>query len=155
MKLTIAIETLLSGLALAADKLPIGAACDTNVNCNNNCLDGRWTIANRGGADVFVCDPKNTDSPLYFRGQCIRISTIAGFPIQSFGATKTATACNKLGGESCKYGCVITGSKLAPDASAAMWKQACLGAGAQEIDITSPDNRYTRERAEAYAQCEK
>ena len=60
MKLIVTAATLPS---LFADKLPIGAACDTNINCNNNCLDGRWTIASRDGADVFVCDPKNTDHP--------------------------------------------------------------------------------------------
>lgn len=123
---------LFSTLALA-DKYAAGTACHSSVECNTNCLNSQWTLSNPTiGGYAFVCDPDLADGTLYYKATCDLIS----LTIQVNDREKTTSACTSLGGTSCQFGCVVSGSSRTPDVTAASWKQACAGAGTQLSRIT-------------------
>jgi hypothetical protein len=136
---------LLSGLALA-DKLPAGATCGTNVDCNKNCLISQWTLAKQGTDYAFVCDPNLADGTQYFTAECQKST----FGIQMGDRERTVTACTKVGGKLCDYSCVVTGSSRAPDATPPLWKKACADAGTQYSAISA---RASKENAYRLAGC--
>ena len=136
---------LLSGLALA-DKLPAGAACGTNVDCNDNCMDSRWTIADQDGAYVLVCDP-NLDGTLYDSATCR-----TGASELTTDLTKTATACDKVGGRNCSIGCVVTQDARSPSVGRTAWKNACAELGTEGYFTTSVS--ISKEMAESFAGCD-
>lgn len=95
MKHLIIATALLSGLALA-EKLLAGAACGTNADCNDNCLDSRWAPANQDGKYTFVCDPDLADGTLWYEGICDLIKGTV--PVAD--REKTKAACASLGARS-------------------------------------------------------
>jgi hypothetical protein len=154
MKFTITFA-LWSGLATAAKYSP-GALCRTNTECNNNCLDGQWAVGNQNGDYVLVCAPNNEDTVRYFEGTCDkRVKRFGGITGLQYDATSTASACNDIGGESCKYGCVFSSSRTTADDADPAWRQACLKAGANDAPYTNTLPQLTKERAEEYAGCSR
>lgn len=75
MKLIIAIA-LLFRLALA--KYNPGSTCNTNVECNENCIDSQRTLSEQGGAYIFACDPSVADPAQYFKADCQQAAPIIG-----------------------------------------------------------------------------
>jgi hypothetical protein len=120
---------LLFGSALAA-KYPAGATCRTNTECDGNCINKQWTIANRDGAYVFACDPNVADSTVYFAGECRSSTTLSVLPTR-YNTQKTASTCEKFGGQLCAAGCVITTTKSAVGDTSSSWTKACADLGAQ------------------------
>ena len=141
MKLLLIATALLSGLALA-EKLPAGAACGSNADCNDNCLDSRWAPANQDGKYTFVCDPNLADGTLWYEGICDLIRGTV--PVAD--REKTKSACASLGGTLCLRSCVFSGSSRTPDGTMATWKQACVDAGTHLNTIIPADTEASARR---------
>jgi hypothetical protein len=137
---------LLTSLALA-ESLPAGTVCDNNNDCNKRCLYSQWTIASHNGHYVFVCDPDLADTAVYYTAVC-RTSAL-GVLVRN--PQRTASACSSVGGKNCDLRCVVTGSIRAPDATRALWKKACVDAGAVDDVIETQRNE---EIADGFAGCE-
>jgi hypothetical protein len=144
-KITIA---LLPPLTLAA-KYPPGTACRTNTECNDNCIDKQWTIANRNDVYIFVCDPSLTDPTGYFVGQCR--SHALGLPLSPlvYNVEKTASACSDVGGQFCDEGCVITGKESTATEARSTWLEACSHYGTEGTG----QNKASRGEAVSLAAC--
>ena len=145
------IAVILLSVSVLAAKYPAGAVCRTNVECDANCINKQWTVADRDDSYVLVCDPNVADPAEYFVGQCR--SRPEGFPIltpRSYDAGKTASACAKLGGQSCPKGRVISTTKSAYTDNYSSWQKACLDLGAQGSGFTEE----TKEEADLLAGCD-
>ncbi|KAJ5741985.1 hypothetical protein N7533_011394 [Penicillium manginii] len=62
-------------VASLAAKYPAGTNCHSNLECNDNCLDGKWTITNVQGDYQLVCDPTKDDPTQYYAAYCERKRT--------------------------------------------------------------------------------
>ena len=147
MKLIIAIA-LLCKLALA--KYSPGSACNTNIECNENCIDSQWTLSEQSGTYAFVCDPSVADPAQYFKADCQKAAPIIGALLFEYDAETTRVACDKVGGRNCRRGCVITGSTSTADQARDSWGSACADAGASKSGFNIRD---TEGRAESLAEC--
>jgi hypothetical protein len=124
----ITILALLAGSALAAAP---GSVCKTNVECNANCIDSKWTIAAQtDGSYKLVCDPTISDGTQHYSSTCNKFN---GFGAE-YDKAATASACTKVGGLSCANGCVSSGKKSGEIAFRASWSIAC---GVTEL-VTAP-----------------
>lgn len=131
MKLIITIA-FLTRLAFA-QKYAAGDACHTNIECNNNCVNSQWTVANQDGEYAFVCDPDLADGTLWWVGSCDKTILAA----QVIDREKTASVCNDFCGALCRFGCAFSGSSRTPSDTIAAWEQGCADAGTQLNSITS------------------
>lgn len=97
---------------------------------------------------------QRAEDPLYYIGYCqdTLVSVGGVVDIGENQSTKTATACNQLGGESCERGCVIAGNKETPNLTRASWKEACRAAGAGDDELIRQDF-VTREVVRNLAGC--
>ena len=148
MKLIIAIA-FLTRLAFA-QKYAAGDACHTNIECNNNCVNSQWTVANQDGEYALVCDPALIDTPQYYTTGCYSQS-ISGLFASSYDPDDTRTACNKLAGQMCRLRCVLTGKKSTTDQVRNSWADACSNAGSHKNEFN--DQGLTREQTEKAAGC--
>lgn len=87
--------------SVSADKYQPGQACHTNGECNKNCLDSSWTVILVDGAPALVCDPDKDDTTEYFIINCEKDL--------DKGRTATTAVCNKVKGQLCAEGCVVSG----------------------------------------------
>ncbi|CAI7592886.1 unnamed protein product [Penicillium pancosmium] len=110
MKLLASIS--LFAVAALAVTYPAGTNCHTNTECNNNCLDGSWTIMNVDGDYQLVCDPTKGDPTQYYRAQCY-VRNIGSYRGEDLDAALTRS------GEASKATCDKSGG----------WEKAC---GAQK-----------------------
>jgi hypothetical protein len=147
MKLIVTVALLLGpGLALA-DKYSPGATCRNNFECDANCLDGLYTIADQNGKYAFVCDP---DPPAFYAGQCQNtLAAVGDLSPHFYNERATTSACLQLRGKLCRNGCVVTGDMKTPDLTFASWRQACAAAGANDNELS----KRGREGAEVFTEC--
>lgn len=80
---------------------------------------------------------KRAEDPLYYIGYCQdALVSIGGVvELEHNQDTRTASACNQLGGKSCERGCVITGDKDTPDLTRSLWEEGCRAEGARDAEL--------------------
>jgi hypothetical protein len=109
----------LAGSALAAAP---GSVCNTNVECNADCINSKWTIAAQtDGSYKFVCDSTTQDATQYYSSAC---NKVIGFDT-SYDEGATAKACAKVGGVSCASACVSSGMITSENTFRVSWSNAC------------------------------
>lgn len=111
--------------------MPPDTACHTNVECNQKCQDGRWTIAKQANEYIFVCDPKAVDSAQSYLAQCNRAVGV-GITVATPSIAITDAACTDIGGKFCNSvepECVVSGKRSAEKQSRDAWGAACTKAG--------------------------
>jgi hypothetical protein len=88
------IRALLASSALAT--YAPGSVCNSNLECNSNCIKSQWTIAASGNGSSyrFVCDPAASDDTQYYSSVCNKFT----FTGNSYDKGATARACAKVGG---------------------------------------------------------
>ncbi|CAI7642642.1 unnamed protein product [Penicillium manginii] len=92
----------LFAVASLAAKYPAGTNCHSNLECNDNCLDGKWTITNVQGDYQLVCDPTKDDPTQYYAAFCYGKAktdrdgetTFA----EGYNTEGTKAECSKVGG---------------------------------------------------------
>lgn len=148
MKLSIAITALASSALVGAKYVP-GAKCNTNIECNNNCLGGRWTTVPDGdsGRDIFACDPTTPNPLQWYLGFCF---APRGRGIQS--TAFVAAACNEVNSTYCGGSqCVLSGLRSQDAETESKWTEACKKVGGGRSSIRQSKDEAT---AKSAAQCE-
>jgi hypothetical protein len=127
------ILALLAGSALAT--YAPGSACNSNLECNSNCIKSQWTIAASGNGSSyrFVCDPAASDDTQYYSSVCNKFA----FTGNSYDKGATARACAKVGGLFCASACVSPGTKSSENGFRAKWSNACRGIGLVSTSIVA------------------
>jgi hypothetical protein len=128
MKLLASIS--LFAVASLAAKYPAGTNCHSNLECNDNCLDGKWTITNVQGDYQLVCDPTKDDPTQYYVVYCHdkRTKDEDGKPIKvepGFNTEGTKVACGKVGGVYCDSECYLSGKRSTQGDISSSWVNAC------------------------------
>lgn len=142
MKLSDAIFIFTSSTLVTAKSAP-GNKRRTNSDCNQNCLDGKWTIItdfNDTSRSVFACDPLHADPVQYTTGSCL------GKTLRDEGPR--AAACEAVGGTNCKFRCVMNGRLSTKDVIEREWNAQCTKAkGHLALTFTSEDEGIVRQKA--------
>ncbi|KAM0717330.1 hypothetical protein Q7P37_007182 [Cladosporium fusiforme] len=142
MRLSKAILIFTSSTLVTAKSTP-GTKCRTNSDCNQNCLDGKWTIIpdyNDTSRSVFACDPLHADPVQYTTGSCHGRNLRDGGP--------KAAACEAVGGTNCKFRCVMSGTLSTKDVIEREWAAQCTKAkGTLPLTFTSEDEGLVRQKA--------
>jgi hypothetical protein len=141
MKSLVPTLAIFASSALAA-KYAAGDLCHSNVECNKNCLDAQFTVAEQDGGYVFVCDPKVADATQWYGMRCIYTDFSRAFPIQTIDKDVTASACKTVGGQVCGPSCVLSGKRSVDGETRSKWKQAC-GNDSADIDVR-PDEQAAK-----------
>jgi hypothetical protein len=117
-------KSLITALALLAStafaaKYEAGTICHSNVECNNNCINGQWTVAETDGGYVFVCDP-SVANPVQWYALTCKYEREA-YPAES----GTKKACDEVGGEVCGGTCITSGKRSEDGDLRSKWFDAC------------------------------
>jgi hypothetical protein len=117
-------KSLITALALLAStafaaKYESGTICHSNVECNDNCINGQWTVAEKDGGYVFVCDPGVTNPVQWYAQACVYERE--RFPAES----STKKACDEVGGEICGSACMASGKRSEDGDLRGKWYNAC------------------------------
>ena len=116
MKLLASVVSLFA-VASLADKYPPGTNCHTNRECNNQCLDGTWTIMQVQGDYQLVCDPTAANPTQYYGAACVTDNR--------YDPEGGKRACDKTGGSFCDNKCYFSGKRTAQDDLSGSWIKAC------------------------------
>lgn len=121
---TMKLVTLFTFMSTAAAVYKAGTPCYTNVECNQNCIDKKWTIQNIDSDYVLVCDPKGVDPVLYHYAQCRTVADPYGVTPDLESTRKT---CAAVGGKFCNKDaiCSFNGKRSAETASRQKWNTSC------------------------------
>lgn len=113
-----------------------GTVCNTNLECNANCIDAEWNvkITLSDGGWALACTRK-IDAAQYHIGTC-EVADDISFDT-NFDGTKTNTACGTVAGSSsCKDGCLLSGKKSTSGDIERQWKKACQDVQADAASFT-------------------
>lgn len=126
MKSLITAVALLASSALAAN-YAAGTICHSNVECNKNCLDAQFTVAEQDGGYVFVCDPSIGNPTQWYNLKCKEPGSVQNGDKTVVEAT--ADACDSIGGVICSvYYCVISGKRSSDGDLRKAFSDACQAA---------------------------
>jgi hypothetical protein len=118
----IAAFAIFASSALAV-KYAAGDICHSNVECEANCLDKQYTVADQDGGFVFVCDPSIADPKQWYNMACLERDILQhGGMIWHEELTKTA--CKSIGGQACSY-CVVSAKRSEDEDLRNKWTKAC------------------------------
>lgn len=111
-----------------AAKYPAGAICQTNKDCDANCLDSQWSVGQMNSDSVFICDPAKADTTLYFSAHCstksVQVGTFGGQQ-EELNTEATETVCKAQGGRMCEFGCVVSSKASAEGDLRSAWESGC------------------------------
>ena len=125
----IAAMALFASSTLAA-KYEAGTICHSNVECEQNCIDKQYTIANVDGGYVFVCDPGVSNPTAWYTLSCTSRNEILEGP--------TTTACEKIGGQMCEYECALSGKRSEDEDNRKKWSASCPPSEESSEGLTYP-----------------
>lgn len=146
-----------SALALYAP----GEKCTTNTECNDECFEGRWTIAKQPDDNwVLVCDPDGTgpgdtgpDDTAWQMGICY--TTVLNTETSSH--LDTLEACDRLDVTVCGFSCVtdalcgpsciLSGKKAEAESTRVKFEAACKAADAKGGTMKRYDSKADAEEA--------
>jgi hypothetical protein len=136
-----------------------GTTCKDNIDCNNNCEGGQWTIAaNSGGSYQFICVPAIPDESgpkQYYSSVCGKYISVG--PLIGSGEillqdeAATASACKSVGGVFCRS-CVSSGVISKERSFRESWYELCKAKVLVNVgtDVQSYDSET---EAKKVAQC--
>jgi hypothetical protein len=140
------ILALLVGSALAAAP---GSVCNTNVECNANCINSKWTIAAQtDGSYRFVCYPTISDETQYYSSTCNKLNIFD----RPYDKEATGVACAKVGGILCTTACVSSGEITSEIDFRNSWDSACGLVGHMTAEV---DARDSEDLAKDDANCKR
>ncbi|EAW11771.1 uncharacterized protein ACLA_094710 [Aspergillus clavatus NRRL 1] len=121
MKLLAATVSLLT-VPVLAGKYAAGTVCNTNTECVDHCLEGRYTIVSHNGGFAFACDPNSADPVQYY----VAVSKPGIWKAYAPTATqKTQMACDAMKGAMCNHVCFLSGKKSLEDDMRSQWYDTC------------------------------
>lgn len=126
IKSLIAAVTLLASTAFAAGKYEAGTICHSNIECEKNCIDKQYTVAEQDGGFVFACDPSVADPTQWYKFYC---GDFEGVKVEL-----TEAACKKFEGQMCANQCVLSGKRGKDEVNREKWKKEC-GSYFSSIDV--------------------
>jgi hypothetical protein len=126
MRPVIAAAAIFASSTLAAT-YAAGDICYSNIECEKNCLNKQYTIADEDGGFVFVCDPGVADPVQWYRLGCLEHDSNA-LDLYKWDRAATKASCTALGGRDC--GACVTSSKRSLDEEVRKdWAKRCTANG--------------------------
>jgi len=153
MRFIIAGFAIFASSTLAA-KYAAGDICHSNTECEKNCVDKQYTVAEQDGGFVFVCDPSVANPVQWYAMACTEIGSGRGPQPYKFNAEKTETACKSIGGQACGS-CVVSAERGEDENLRGKWLDNCTGGLARfstQISVMA-DRRGGREAELRVSKC--
>jgi hypothetical protein len=124
---------------------PPGTICQTNKECDANCLGGQWSVALKNNNAVLLCDPKKTDRIQYYAAACEKMNPDGRelFLSGSRGTVDkdlTKNVCKDQGGQICDDGCVVSGVASREEDLRTRWDKACRVDGTTLAAVVKEDS---------------
>jgi hypothetical protein len=143
MRFLITAAAIFASSALAA-KYAAGDICHSNVECEENCIDKQYTVAEQNGGFVFVCDPGVGDPMQWYRLTCTSYdnSIDARYPVVNVDETRAA--CKTVGGTDCENSCLLSGKRSNDEELRSEWTKAC-GDISEAVVIVQADEEAAKE----------
>jgi hypothetical protein len=135
MKLSGVIIPLFAATSLTAAKYPAGTICHTNVECNQHCINSKWTVTRMQDDYNLVCDPNTKDPAEYFAARCQERDPLnhgysTGSTPGSEREDSTKLACEAIDGKLCGgYSCRFDSKRSTEDDWRSKWEKACSDRG--------------------------
>jgi hypothetical protein len=144
MKFLVATVAIFASSTLAA-KYAAGDPCHTNVECEENCLDKRYTVAEQDGGFVFVCDPSAADPMQWYIAECTGLNVGGGlFPDYRLDQETTEANCKATsGGQTCNRRCLLKGKRTDDEDTRSAWAAGC-GQGKKVVITVKPDEQAAK-----------